>query len=122
MSAGARREEHFPMIFAPPAPPEVREIHADMEGRATEPMQLWRDWLRGYAEAHLAPVSTDDLWRAMERGLVPQIPEGTHPNVLGSVFSGDPRGWRRVDVVRSKRAGANGNYISQWRPMRKVAP
>ena len=112
---------HFPM-FAPPAPEPVPTIHADMEARAEEPMQLWRDWLREHAGGSRKPVSTDDLWRAMDAGLVPEIPEGTHPNVLGSVFSGDPRGWRRVDVVRSKRAGANGNYISEWRPMRKVAP
>ena len=110
------------MMFAPPAPPEVREIHADMEARAEEPMQAWRDWLRGYAEAHLAPVSTDDLWRAMERGLVPEIPEGSSSNVLGAVFRGDPKGWRRVGFTRSRRAGANGNLISEWVPMRKVTP
>jgi hypothetical protein len=105
-------------LFAAPAPEEVREIHQAMASRAEEPMQAWREWLRGYALAHLTPVSTDDLWRAMDRGLVPPIPEGSSPNVLGSVFSGDPAGWRRVGFARSTRNGANGNLISEWLPVR----
>lgn len=63
-------------LFDPgPAPPEVRPIHESMESRAREPMAAWREWLRAYSRAHLSPVSTDDLWRAMDKGLVPPIPE-----------------------------------------------
>ncbi len=99
-----------------PAPEDVREIHDSMESRAEEPMAAWRDWLRAYARAHLSPVSTDDLWRAMDKGLVPPIPEGSSPNVLGSVFSGDPRGWRPVGWERSRRDGSHGNLLRTWVP------
>lgn len=103
-------------LFADPAPPGVEPIHRKMEDRAPDPMAAWRKWLRDHARAHMTPVSTDDLWRAIERGAVPPIPEGQSPNVLGSVFSGDPRGWRRTGFVRSRREGANGNLISEWLP------
>ena len=104
------------LFTPPPAPPEVRPIHEAMEARAETPMAAWRRWLREHARALQRPVTTDDLWRAMDRGQVPPIPEGSSPNVLGSVFSGDPAGWRAVGWERSTREGSNGNALRSWAP------
>lgn len=100
----------LPLFDVPPAPPEVQEIHQELELRAG----TWLEDLRtAFLQAHRGrTVTTDDVWRFMAaHGL--ELPDGVSSNALGSFFSGwsiaHPVGW-----TRSSRPEAHGNLLRTW--------
>lgn len=99
-------------LFAPPATPEVREIHERLEAAHAAFLGRVRGVLAGMYGGSGIAISTDDAWRCME-GYGIKLPADASPNLMGSLFSA----WSRAKPIgwtRSKREGSHGNLLRLW--------
>lgn len=101
-------------LFAPepPAPSDAGpRDHAEAEHQRF--LERVRRLFAGHYAGSRITVTTDDVWRIMERYRI-ELPAGASPNILGTFFSGWDRARSTGHMVRSKRSGANGNALVQW--------
>lgn len=77
----------------------------------------WYDRIRPEIRAaHRGEViTTDDVWRLIERRPDLRIPDGMSSNIMGALFSDWSLAERTGQFLRSTREGAHGNLLRIWR-------
>lgn len=101
-------------LFAPAA---LAPADAGPRDAAEERHAAFLERVRHLVAGHYAgtgiTVTADDVHRIMDQYRI-GLPEGASPNCLGTFFSGWNRARSTGHMVRSKRAGSNGNPLLQW--------